>query len=77
MGPEQRQQRFDDASILVSLAFPRRDSDEGHMYLVWEQCAIYLQHVLSLRDCFREEKKGNPSFKAVFSYCELNNACQR
>ena len=74
---EEKQKRFNDASILVSLAFPRRDNAEGHMYLVWERCALYLKQVLGLRDCFREEKKANPAFSAVFEYCDLNNACQR
>lgn len=77
MPPDQKQKSFNDAAILVSLAFPRRDNAEGHMYLVWERCALYLKQVLGLRDCFREEKKANPAFSAVFQYCDLNNACQR
>ncbi|KAI1352908.1 Tetratricopeptide-like helical [Xylaria sp. FL0043] len=67
MGFEKRQIGFSDATILVSRAFPRRDSN----------CALYLQHVISLKDCFREEYGSNPHFSVVQTYCDLNNACQR
>jgi hypothetical protein len=77
MTPQQRQQAFDDASVLVSRAFPRRDSKSAHLYLVWDRCALYVQHVISLKACFREEKKLNPEFAALQTYCDLNNACQR
>jgi hypothetical protein len=63
--------------MLVSHAFPRRDSDVAQLYLMWDRCALYLQHVLNLKDCFREEKKSNPTFTALKTYCDLNNACQR
>ncbi|OTA54814.1 Tetratricopeptide-like helical [Hypoxylon sp. EC38] len=77
MTPEQRQQAFNNATILVSKAFPRRDSNIAQLYLMWDRCALYLQHVISLKDCFREEKKANPKFVALQTYCDLNNACQR
>ncbi|KAI1408047.1 hypothetical protein F5Y13DRAFT_205132 [Hypoxylon sp. FL1857] len=77
MTPEQRQKAFNDATILVSKAFPRRDSNVAQLYLMWDRCALYLQHVISLKDCFREEKKANPKFSALQTYCDLNNACQR
>lgn len=77
MTPEQRQQAFNDATILVSKAFPRRDSNVAQLYLMWDRCAMYLQHVISLKDCFREEKESNPNFAALQTYCDLNNACQR
>lgn len=74
---EGRQQSFNDAAIIVSQAFPRRDSNIAQLYLMWEKCARYLQHVLHLKDCFREERKGNPTFTAPKTYCDLNNQCQR
>ena len=77
MTREQRQQSFNDTTILVSLAFPRRDSASAQLYLRWTHCALYLEHVLSLKDCFREEIKASPAFTALKTYCELNNACQR
>lgn len=75
--PEQRQICFNDAAILVANAFPRRDTASAQLYLMWKQCAAILQHVLSLKDCFRKELEANPGFKALQVYCELNNACQR
>lgn len=63
--------------MLMSNAFPKRDTASAQMYLVWKKCALLLQHVLSLKDCFRKEKEENPHFKATQLYCELNNACQR
>ncbi|KAK1771978.1 hypothetical protein QBC33DRAFT_616154 [Phialemonium atrogriseum] len=77
MTPEQRQQAFNDATILVSKAFPRRDSNVVQLYLMWDRCAMYLQYLISLKDCFREEKESNPNFAALQTYCDLNNAYQR
>lgn len=77
MTPEERQQAFNDATVPVSQAFPRRDVNTANLWLMWEQCALYLQHVISLRDNWREEKKSNPKFFALQTYCDLNNACQR
>ena len=68
MTAEQRQQSFNDAAILVSHAFPRRDSTVAQLYLMWARCGLYLQHVLSLKDCFREERKSNPGFSAPQTY---------
>lgn len=73
----QRQKSFNDATILVSHAFPRRDSNVAQLYLMWDRCALYLKHVLALKDCFREEKKSDTGFSALKVYCDLNNACQR
>ncbi|KAI0817305.1 Tetratricopeptide-like helical [Xylaria sp. FL0064] len=77
MGFEKRQIAFNDATILVSKAFPRRDSNVAQLYLMWDRCALYLQHVISLKDCFREEYRSNPHFSVLKPYCDLNNACQR
>lgn len=72
-----RQKVFDDTAMLMSHAFPRRDTASAQMYLVWKKCATLLQHVLSLKDSFRREIKEYGGFKATHIYCELNNACQR
>ena len=77
MTREQRQQSFNDATILVSLAIPRRDSASAQLYLMWTRCALYLEHVISLEDFFREGIKASPEFTVLKTYCELNNACQR
>ncbi|KAI1418796.1 NB-ARC and TPR domain protein [Xylaria sp. FL1777] len=77
MGFEKRQIAFNDATVLVSKAFPRRDSNVAQLYLMWDRCALYLQHVISLKDCFREEHGYNPQFSVLQTYCDLNNACQR
>jgi hypothetical protein len=77
MTPEDRQKSFNDAKRLVSTAFPRKDSEFAQMYQLWKPCSLYLPHVLSLRDSFREEKKANSKFSALMLYCDLNNASQR
>ncbi|KAI1737183.1 hypothetical protein F4680DRAFT_460693 [Xylaria scruposa] len=77
LGSAKRQSSFNDATILVSQAFPRRDSNVAQLYLMWDKCSLYLQHVLSLKDCFREEMKTNSNFTVLPTYCDLNNACQR
>jgi len=77
LSPEDRQKSFNDATILVSAGFPRKDPEFAQMYHLWKLCSLYLPHVLSLRDSFREEKKANSKFSALMPYCSLNNACQR
>lgn len=77
MTPEQRQQSFNDASILLSQAFPRKNKDTAQLYLLWSLCGAYRPHVINLKDCFLEEKKSNPKFYALQTYCDMNNACQR
>lgn len=77
MSSAERQRSFKDATILVSQAFPRRDSDIAQLYLMWDKCSLYLQHVLSLKDCCREELAVTPGFTVPPTYCDLSNACQR
>jgi hypothetical protein len=77
MKPEQRQEAFNNAAVLVYKAYPRRDSNRANLYLMWDLCAMYLLHVINLKDCFREEKKLNPKFSTLSLYCNLNNSCQR
>jgi hypothetical protein len=77
MSFEQKQQTFLDASVLVSAAFPRRNPELGELFTMWPICAKYLQHVLYLKDHFREQQRANTRFSASTIYCELNNSCQR
>ncbi|KAI0099689.1 Tetratricopeptide-like helical [Nemania sp. FL0031] len=77
LGIAGRETSFNDAVVVVSQAFPRRDSDVAQLYLMWERCSVYLPHVLSLKDCFRDVLKECPGFAVRPSYCDLNNACQR
>ncbi|KAI0542140.1 NB-ARC and TPR domain protein [Xylaria digitata] len=73
LGSAKRQQRFNDVTILVSQAFPRRDCDVAQLYLMWDRCSTYLRHVLFLKHCFRDELKKNPQFTALPAYCDLSN----
>jgi hypothetical protein len=77
MTPEERQQGFNDATILLASSFPRKDAQSAQLYQRWKACSLYLPHVLSLTDCFREEIKANPNFSVLPLYCELNNTCSR
>ena len=77
IGAEDCQKSFNDATLLVAAAFPRKDAEFAQMYHFWKSCSLYLSHVLSLRDSFEEERKANPKFSAMPEYCGLNNACQR
>ncbi|KAI1131412.1 hypothetical protein F5Y10DRAFT_286779 [Nemania abortiva] len=75
---EQKQAAFNDAAALVAKAFPRRDTEVATLYLMWDRCATYLKHVISLKNCFREEHKPlHGIFVAPPIYCDLNNMCQR
>ncbi|KAG4440806.1 hypothetical protein IFR05_003734 [Cadophora sp. M221] len=69
MTSEQRQEDFNNAAILTYHTYPQRDANRANLYLMWDLCAKYLLHVISLKDCFREEKKLNPKFTALSLYC--------
>ncbi|KAF1844988.1 Tetratricopeptide-like helical [Cucurbitaria berberidis CBS 394.84] len=77
MTPDQREGSFNNAVSLVSKAFPRRGPDVAQSYLVWSQCSMYVPHVLSLKDAFRQARKSNPKFTGTQVYCDLNNQCQQ
>ncbi|OAQ95981.1 hypothetical protein LLEC1_02850 [Akanthomyces lecanii] len=74
---EERQNSFNDAVALVSKVFPREEVAQGQLYGVWDTCNKYLQHVLSLRDCFTEERTLSMSFQATEQFCDLLIQCQR
>ncbi|KAJ8132131.1 hypothetical protein O1611_g1492 [Lasiodiplodia mahajangana] len=77
MTPKQKQDAFRDATILVANAFPQRNTQVATLYLEWDRCAPYLKHVISLKECFRQEHASDSSFVATRLYCNLSNMCQR
>ena len=69
MTPNEIQVRFD-IVVCLCLVHPRARFE----------CRInvfYLQHVLSFKDCFCDERAKNLSFTALKTFCDFNNACQR
>ena len=76
MSSQEKQQYFNDAASMIHLAFPRHD-DRATLYQKWDQCALYLPHVLSLTDSFKNEKSHHREFRASAAYCELANLCER
>lgn len=74
---EQRKNAFNNATALVANAFPQRGSYDATLFAMWKKCAMYLPHVLRLKNCFREEHGADSSFIASPLYCDLNNMCQR
>lgn len=77
LGVEQRQKFFDEAVALVYYAFPKQDETKAQLYEQWVLCNDCLQHVLHLKDCFKEERKTANNFKASWKFCELLKECQR
>ncbi|OBT61237.1 hypothetical protein VE03_09669 [Pseudogymnoascus sp. 23342-1-I1] len=77
LSPEQQQKAFDNAVALVYHAFPKQDDQKAQLYEQWVQCNYYLQHVLNLKDCFKEMRKLSKDFKASWKFCELLKECQR
>lgn len=60
LGPDDSQKGFNDTTMLISAVFPHKDAKLCQMYHRWNACALYLPHVLSLRDSFRDEKNSEP-----------------
>ncbi|KAI0384927.1 hypothetical protein F5Y04DRAFT_276993 [Hypomontagnella monticulosa] len=75
--PDERQRDFGNAVALINRVFPSYDSQQAQLYDVWEICNRYLQHIISLKDCFLEEIEIYESFKVPWKFCELLAQCQR
>ncbi|KAK4060264.1 uncharacterized protein Triagg1_10814 [Trichoderma aggressivum f. europaeum] len=76
---EERQQAFDNAVLLVHNAFAKQSdsTNKNQFYHQWTQCNRCLQHVLRLKDNFKEERRHSEKFKASSLFCELLKDCQR
>ena len=76
---DERQKAFDNATALVYHAFPKQsdETNQNQLYQQWTQCNRCLQHVLSLKDNFKEERRITKDFKASPLFCELLKDCQR
>ncbi|KAL7929497.1 P-loop containing nucleoside triphosphate hydrolase protein [Trichoderma chlorosporum] len=79
LSPEERQQAFNNAVVLIYNAFPKESdaTNKNQLYYQWTQCNRCLQHVLCLKDNFKEERKHSDKFKASSLFCELLKDCQR
>jgi hypothetical protein len=75
---EERQKAFDNAVALVYRAFPKQSdvTNKNQLYQQWTQGNRCLQHVLTLKDNFKEERRLAKNFKASL-FCELLKDCQR
>ncbi len=77
MSAEERQQSFNDATIFLWTSFPGLDPEAQQLYPVWSTCALYLPHVLTMMNAFKQEVKSTPEFKVLVQYCRLNNNVAR
>ncbi|EKJ79604.1 hypothetical protein FPSE_00289 [Fusarium pseudograminearum CS3096] len=68
---------FEDAVKLVYHQYPKMGEKKGQLYDEWSRCDALLQHVISLKDCFREIRNSDKKFKAIWEFCELLRECQR
>jgi hypothetical protein len=68
---------FSNTVAIVSNVFPKQDEDVGQLYYHWAQCNKYLQHVIYLKDSFKECHLADPSFTATPQFCDLLIDCQR
>ncbi|MCJ1385774.1 hypothetical protein MMC17_008898 [Xylographa soralifera] len=77
MGPTDQQQAFYNTTLLLANAFPKDDSIKGQLYDRWEQCRLYLQHVLSLKNICKGDQLATEGIKPNPEFCELLNSCAR
>ncbi|EHK22215.1 uncharacterized protein TRIVIDRAFT_191059 [Trichoderma virens Gv29-8] len=73
LSPEERQQAFNNAVVLVYNAFPKQSdaTNKNQLYQKWTQCNLCLQHVLCLKDNFKEERRRSEKFTASLLFCKL------
>ncbi|KAF5000627.1 hypothetical protein FDECE_11164 [Fusarium decemcellulare] len=74
LGVKGRQDAHAKASKLVYLAFPQRAPQLQHY---WERCSLYVQHIMALKDTFKEERQRNSEFAACREFCEVATTCER
>lgn len=77
MVPEQRRRAFDNTVELLSCVLPKIDQEKGQLYEGWEEYNRYLQHMISLRDIFDEDKKAFSVYTASQKLCQVFNEYQR
>ncbi|RGP66019.1 tetratricopeptidelike helical [Fusarium sporotrichioides] len=75
--PSELRDSFEDAVKLVYHQYPKMGDKKGQLYDEWSQCDALLQHVISLKDCFRELHNSDKKFKAIWEFCDLLRECQR
>ena len=66
-----RQKAFNDAVDLVYAAFPTTDMRHGQLYNRWQECQLYSQHILSLKDNYKKEAVDQSE-----PLCPTNRFCQ-
>ncbi|KAL8358300.1 hypothetical protein RB601_009625 [Gaeumannomyces tritici] len=71
--PPLRAYAFEDAACLLNQAFPQRPPDGGTMSKKWTECALWIPHILSLRDEFVLLRK--PGETIPDSYVEVLVNC--
>ncbi|MCJ1309172.1 hypothetical protein MMC25_002828 [Agyrium rufum] len=57
------QKAFEETICLLYEAFPQSDAKQGQLYDRWAQCQLYLQHVLSLKNKYKEAAGGQQTLQ--------------
>jgi len=71
---ERKQSAFENAVHLLRHAFPLHGIARDHMTEVWDQCEIYLPHVLALHERYVEMIDGRPPTVTI-EFIELIYSC--
>lgn len=68
--PDERQKRFDDASLLLLKAFPERVGSR-FLHSKWPVCEMYYQHVASLLERWQESRDPDQDYAELRAPNEL------
>ncbi|KAI0893451.1 pfs domain-containing protein [Annulohypoxylon nitens] len=77
LDPEKFQKAFNDTVTLMTFVIPKSDPEKGQLYETWEGYNRYLQHLINLRDIFKERMKTPHPLKASWEFCEMLANYQR
>lgn len=75
--PDERQRAFNNAVKLLSNVVSKSNIEKAQLFDAWENYNKHLQHVLSLRDAFEDERKLSQTFTASDTFCEMLSDYQR
>ena len=75
MRDSHRQTAFEDATKLLSAAFPKRTAVSTQYYDQWVECEKYVPHVPSLKENNNNESRPPNALKPINKFCQLLADC--
>ncbi|KAK2601555.1 hypothetical protein QQS21_004873 [Conoideocrella luteorostrata] len=77
VSPSDNQRFFDQTTYLLFQAFPQSGAKKGQLYDRWDECQLYLQHVQSLKNQYKESLGTPDPLLPSLRFCRLLKSLSR